>query len=136
MSIGRSDLAGNPALQSNDGRASHEQTIDTAIQAWTGSNDIATIIAELDRAEIPSSPIHTAADIVADPQLQARGMILTERLPDGTSVKMPGVVPKLSGTPGRVDWVGPELGEHTREVLGGLGFSGAEIEALKAAGTI
>jgi formyl-CoA transferase len=49
---------------------------------------------------------------------------------------MPGVIPKLSGTPGRVEWVGPELGEHTREVLSGLGLTGAEIDALKAAGTV
>jgi len=134
--IERPDLAASPDLQSNDGRVLQEQMIDTAIQEWVGRHPLDTVLAAFQTGEIPSSAIYTAADIVADAQYQAREMVLSERLPDGTAVKMPGVVPKLSGTPGRVGWLGPTLGAHTREVLTGLGMSHPEIDALKAAGTI
>ena len=85
---------------------------------------------------MPHGKIYTAADIVADPHYLARDMIVGMKLPDGTPIKLPGIVPKLSATPGAMEWVGPALGEHTDEVLRGLGYSGEDIARLRAAGAI
>jgi crotonobetainyl-CoA:carnitine CoA-transferase CaiB-like acyl-CoA transferase len=76
------------------------------------------------------------ADIVADPHYQARDMILQAELPGGTAVKMPGIVPKLSDTPGEVRWQGPALGAHTDSVLAELGLDPARIAALREKGAV
>jgi crotonobetainyl-CoA:carnitine CoA-transferase CaiB-like acyl-CoA transferase len=73
---------------------------------------------------------------VADPHYQARGMLVQAELPDGTSVKMPGIVPSLSETPGEVRWSGPTLGEHTASVLAGLGFGPDEVARLRQEGAV
>ena len=85
---------------------------------------------------MPHGKIYTAADVVADPQYLAREMIRQVMLPDGTALKLPGIVPKLSDTPGAMEWVGPRLGEHTDEVLRGIGYSDEDIARLRAAGVI
>ena len=85
---------------------------------------------------MPHGKIYTAADIVNDPQYLAREMIRQMTLPDGTPLKLPGIVPKLSGTPGDIDWVGPALGEHTDEVLRTIGYDADAIVKLRAAGAI
>ena len=87
-------------------------------------------------AEVPASRIYSAEDMFTDPQFLAREMFLSAKLPDGKSFKMPGIVPKLSATPGSVDAIGPALGEHNRELLSALGYSGAQIDQLQAAGAI
>ena len=79
---------------------------------------------------------HTAADIHADPHYRAREMIQPYSLPDGTVVDFPGIVPKLSATPGQTRWLGPGLGQHTEEVLATLGIKGAEYQELKAQGIV
>jgi crotonobetainyl-CoA:carnitine CoA-transferase CaiB-like acyl-CoA transferase len=132
--IGRPDLAAAPDLQSNQGRVARNDELDAAISAWSGALPIAEVLTQLDAAEVPAGRIYSAADIVADPHYQAREMLLETTLPDGTAVKMPGVVPKLSATPGEVNWRGPGLGEHGAEILRGLGYAAAEIETLQAAG--
>lgn len=134
--IGRTDLAQEPGLQSNDGRVAREQAIDEAIAAWTGAHDLGSILTILDEAEVPASPIYSVADIVRDAQFREREMILDRQLPDGTAVKIPGVIPKLSATPGHVQWMGPALGEHTAEVLEGLGYNDQRLAALQATGVI
>ena len=85
----------------------------------------------LDQAKVPGGKIYSIADIVKDPQFLARDMIRQFTLKDGTPVKLPGIVPKLSDTPGDVDWVGPELGEHTESVLGAHGYDMAAIARLR-----
>ena len=72
----------------------------------------------------------------ADPQFLAREMFLEAQLPGGKAFRMPGIVPKLSETPGGADWVGPELGAHTEAVLAALGYDAAAIAALRAAGAV
>jgi len=134
--IGRADLADDPALAHNDGRAKHCAMLDEAIAAWTSHHSTDDVLAALERAEVPAGRIYSVADIVADPHYQARDMLLQAQLPGGASVKMPGIVPKLSDTPGEVRWQGPTLGEHTGSVLSELGFATEEIERLRREGAV
>ncbi|CAM2156890.1 Succinyl-CoA--D-citramalate CoA-transferase [Pararobbsia alpina] len=134
--IGRPDLRDDPALERNDGRAAQCEMLDAAIAAWTSQHDAADVLAALEQAGVPAGRIYSVADIVADPHYQARGMLLDTTLPDGARVKMPGIVPALSETPGSVNWSGPSLGEHTSSVLADLGFAADQIDALRQAGAI
>ena len=129
--IGRSDLADDPALADNAGRANRADELDAAIGEWTAKFDADAVVRQLNEAQVPNGKIYSMADIASDPQYLARGMIRSVELRDGTKLKVPGVVPKLTETPGDVGWVGPQLGEHTDDVLAGLGYSGAEISALR-----
>jgi crotonobetainyl-CoA:carnitine CoA-transferase CaiB-like acyl-CoA transferase len=134
--IGRPDLAADPGLAHNEGRAAQAAMLDEVIGGWTAQRDLDEVLAVLEAAEVPSGRVYTAADIHADPHVRARGMIETHTLPDGAPIDLPGVVPKLSATPGRTRWVGPRLGEHTDEVLGRLGIGADERAALRARGVI
>ncbi|MFM0470374.1 MULTISPECIES: CaiB/BaiF CoA transferase family protein [Paraburkholderia] len=136
QAIGRADLADDPALAHNDGRARHCAMLDEAIAAWTSHHSTSDVLAALERAEVPAGRIYSVADIVSDPHYQARDMLLQAQLPGGASVKMPGIVPKLSDTPGEVRWQGPTLGEHTGSVLSELGFATEEIERLRREGAV
>ena len=132
--IGRTDLGDDPALAHNDGRVRRNDELDAAISAWTGKHSLAEVLAILEAAEVPAGRVYTAADIVDDPHYRARAMIERETLPDGQPIDLPGIVPKLSETPGRTRWVGPALGEHTEEVLATLGIAGADLQRLRAKG--
>ncbi|HEX3638952.1 MAG TPA: CaiB/BaiF CoA-transferase family protein [Paraburkholderia sp.] len=134
--IGRTDLADDPALAHNDGRAKQCALLDQAIAAWTSHHSTNDVLAALERAEVPAGRIYSVAEIVADPHYQARDMLLQTQLPGGASVKMPGIVPKLSDTPGEVHWQGPTLGEHTGSVLSALGFANEDIERLRREGAV
>ncbi|EHK68906.1 L-carnitine dehydratase/bile acid-inducible protein F [Pseudomonas psychrotolerans L19] len=136
QAIGRPDLAERPDLAQNDGRARHCELIDEAIAAWTGSRGIDEVLEILEGAEVPAGRIYSAADIVADPHYQARDMLLDTTLPDGANLKMPGIVPKLSATPGQVNWQGPTLGQHTDGLLAELGLSDADIQRLRKGGVV
>ncbi|WP_144937456.1 CaiB/BaiF CoA transferase family protein [Pseudomonas alabamensis] len=136
QAIGRPDLAQREDLAHNDGRAPQSEMLDAAITDWTSAHPIAHVLDVLDAAEVPSGRIYSAADIIADPHYQARDMLLDATLPGGTPVKMPGIVPKLSDTPGQVNWQGPALGQHTDEVLHGLGFDQADIQRFRQAGVV
>jgi len=93
-------------------------------------------VRRLNEAQVPNGKIYSAADIVGDPQYLAREMIRQVTLPDGAPLRVPGVVPKLSDTPGELEWVGPRLGQHNDEVLGRLGYSPADIAALRSRGVV
>ncbi|MBU9170615.1 CaiB/BaiF CoA transferase family protein [Burkholderia gladioli] len=134
--IGRPELAEDPALAHNDGRVRQNAMLDAAIGAWTSHHSIDEVLAALERAEVPAGRIYSVADIVSDPHYQAREMLIPATLPGGAAVTMPGIVPKLSDTPGAVNWQGPALGEHTADVLAGLGFGEAEIARLREQGAV
>ncbi|MFK9005453.1 CaiB/BaiF CoA transferase family protein [Pseudomonas pergaminensis] len=134
--IGRADLAEAPEFAHNDGRAAQSGLLDAAITHWTSSLPIDHVLGALEAAEVPAGRIYSVADIVSDPHYQARDMLLNAELPGGVSVKMPGIVPKLSDTPGGVNWQGPSLGQHTDEILGSLGLAGADIQRLKTSGVV
>jgi formyl-CoA transferase len=134
--IGRDDLGQDPALAGNPGRVARAADIDGAIEAWAAAHDLAEVLDALKAADVPHGKIYTAADIVADPQYRAREMIREMRLASGAMLKVPGIVPKLSDTPGTLEWVGPALGEHTDAVLRAAGYSADDIAKLRAAGAI
>jgi len=134
--IGRSDLASDVRLRNNEGRVAHEELIDQAIDRWAAQYDIDEACALLNDAEVPNGRIYTVADIVSDPQYQARDMILRDSLPDGTEVRMPGITPKFSETPGKVRWLGQDMGFHTSAVLQDMGFDEGQIAALKTDGVV
>jgi len=134
--IGRPDLANDPALAHNDGRVARTDEIEKVIGDWVAANDLDHVLAVLEKAEVPSGKIFDIADIVHDAHYQAREMIRSHRLKDGKSVKLPGIVPKLSESPGDTRWVGPDLGEHTAEVLSRLGYDEAQQKELKKRGVI
>lgn len=136
MAMGRGDLAIDPQLASNAGRVPRTSEIDAAIGAWTAAHELDAVLAALDAAEVPAAKVYDVADIMKDAQYLARGMIEEHRLPDGKPVRLPGIVPKLSATPGATAWIGPGLGEHTGEVLRALGYDDAAQQALKARGVI
>ncbi|WP_288377464.1 CaiB/BaiF CoA-transferase family protein [uncultured Pseudomonas sp.] len=136
QAIGRPDLGEAEAFAHNDGRAAQSAQLDDAIEGWTRRHPIDQVLATLEAAEVPAGRIYSVADIVNDPHYQARDMLLDSQLPDGTPVRMPGIVPKLSATPGRVDWQGPALGEHTDALLAGLGLSPDEVIGLRAKGVV
>jgi crotonobetainyl-CoA:carnitine CoA-transferase CaiB-like acyl-CoA transferase len=117
LAIGREDMANDPALANNDGRVRECQRIDEAISAFTSRHDLADVLQAFDAAQIPASPIYSAADIVTDEQFVAREAVTTQTLPDGVSVRMPGIFPRLSSTPGQTRWLGPALGAHLRRGL-------------------
>mgnify|MGYP001466249838 CR=1 FL=1 len=117
--IGRTDLAADPALQSNTGRVARVAEIDGAIGDWTARQPIDAVLAALDAAQVPAGRIYTVADIAADPQYQARGMIVQTQDREGRPLKVPGIVPKLSATPGRLRTPAPALGEHDGDLAAG-----------------
>lgn len=140
--IGRPDLAERPDLADNAGRWAARVELDEAIGAWTGAHDLSHVLAALDEAGVPAGPIHTAADLVTDPQLRARGMIQDFDVPDGdgedatvlTDIAFPGISPVLGGTSLPIRSLGPDLGAHTHEVLTDAGLDAALIDRLLAVG--
>ncbi|MFW6496623.1 CaiB/BaiF CoA transferase family protein [Acinetobacter baumannii] len=134
--IGREDLANRPEFEHNDGRAQQSDLLDAAIESWSRQHSIDEVLQLLEQAEVPSGRIYSVADMVNDPHFNARDMLLSTELPDGQVVKMPGIVPKLSETPGQVKWRGPELGEHTESVLKQYGYQAEEIENLRVSGVV
>ena len=134
--IGRDDLGTDPALADNTGRVAKVIDIDNAIGAWTQSRSVDEVLAVLDAAKVPAGRIYTIADIANDPHYQARDMMLDVNLSDGSSLKVPGLVPKLSRTPGGIHRSAPSLGQDTRQVLEDLGLSTVQIEKLYAMGVV
>ena len=134
--IGREDLAADPSLADNAGRAQRADELDGVIGAWTARHDADEVVRLLNQVQVPNGKIYSIADIAKDPQYQAREMIRQVMLPDGRRLKVPGIVPKLTGTPGEIGAPGPALGEHTDAVLRELGYSDGEIATLRAQGIV
>ena len=128
----RDDLGNDASLADNAGRCKRVNELDSAIAEWTARYTVDEVVTLLNSAQVPNGKIFSIADITRDAQYLARDMIQEVILPDGKSLKVPGVVPKLSDTPGSLTWVGPKLGEHTHEILHRLGYGDQQIEALRA----
>jgi crotonobetainyl-CoA:carnitine CoA-transferase CaiB-like acyl-CoA transferase len=129
-------MAADPRLADNAGRVRHEAEVDEKIAAWTNSLDSTTALALLEEARVPSGPIYSVADMMVNEHFIARGLF-EEVDVNGRSLKIPAMIPKLSDTPGRTDWAGPEVGAFNEEVYGDLlGLSAEEIAALKSRGVL
>lgn len=134
--IGRQDLAEAPDLADNAGRDRRAAEIYAVIDAWVAERDGDVVLAAMEAAEVPASSVFSVADMFRDPQFIARGMFESVHLPDGTPMRIPGVVPRLTATPGSTEWLGPGLGEHTDEILRGLGYVDEAIAVLREQGAI
>ncbi|WP_409252091.1 CaiB/BaiF CoA transferase family protein [Bacillus sp. SCS-153A] len=135
--IGREDLAADPQFATNSGRAAQADLLDEVIGAWTQTLPFEEALAILDEANVPAGGIYSMEDIVKDPHYEARQMIQSFKLNDEEDIKIPGIIPKMSKTPGETEWLGPELGEHTEKVLEEwLRYDSDKIQSLKEKGAI
>lgn len=129
--IGRPDLAEAPDLANNAGRVARVAEIDAAIGVWTATRGVAEVLEVLNGARVPAGKVYTVQDIAEDPHYRARDMILTQQTREGYQVEVPGIVPKLMGTPGAVRSAAPRLGEDTDAVLREIGLTEEQIAALR-----
>lgn len=136
VAIGRADMADNPDYAHNDGRARSAGVIDAAIGHWASALELDKVLEILDQAGVPAGRVYDIADIAADPHYQARDMLLDSQLPDGTPLKVPGIVPKLSETPGGLYRPAPRLGQDTEDILNSLGISAEQQADWQARGLI
>ena len=134
--IGRADLGQDPGLGGNAGRVARVAELDAAIESWTVERTVEQVLNALGDARVPAGKVYTVADIATDPHFRAREMILTQKTREGYEVEVPGIVPKLSGTPGTVRTAAPRLGEDTDAVLREMGLSDEQIAQLRRTGTV
>jgi succinyl-CoA---D-citramalate CoA-transferase len=139
--IGRADLAEDPRFVDNPSRTRHQEFLDGIISDWTVRHTLDEVVETMNEAGVPAGPIYDASDIVNDPHFRVRGMIEEHEVTivpgERETVRFPGIVPKLSETPGETRWLGPELGAHNEEVYGQLlGFAPEQLEQLKQGGII
>jgi formyl-CoA transferase len=134
--IGREDLGADPSLGSNAGRVKRVEELDAAIGAWTARLSVVEVLKALDAAAVPAGRIYTVEDIASDPHYLARGMLAEVQMNDGTLLKVPGMVPKLSRTPGAHRRNAPHLGQDTDAVLTELGISAEQIQAMRQRGIV
>ena len=134
--IGRAELGADPLLADNAGRVARVAELDDAIGQWTALHSVDEVMAALDKASVPAGRIYTIADIAADPHYQARGMLDEVRMDDGTMLAVPGIVPKLSRTPGSHRRNAPQIGQDTDAVLLEMGLSPDQIQTLRNQGIV
>ncbi|TFJ92206.1 CaiB/BaiF CoA transferase family protein [Lentibacillus salicampi] len=135
--IGHSELGDAARFQSNSGRAEHADYLDNVIESWTQTKSLQKALEVLDNAKVPAGPIYSIEDIVHDPHYMSREMINEFKLNEDEALKVPGVVPKMSDTPGKTNWLGPDLGEHTDEVMKELlDYDDEKVHELKDKGVL
>ncbi|MBU2699622.1 formyl-CoA transferase [Sporomusaceae bacterium BoRhaA] len=135
--IGRSDLLEDNRFNTNGARVKNNKLVEEIVIDWMSKNDYKEIKSILDEAGAPVSLVYGMEDIFEDPHYAAREDIIQVEHPDFGTLKMPGIVPKLSATPGEIKWIGPEMGAHNQEIYQEmLGLDAAEMDALKEKGII
>ena len=134
--IGRPDLGAAPDLADNAGRVARVQELDAAIGAWSAQRTVQQVLDALGNARVPAGKVYTAKDIAEDPHYRARDMLLTQETRDGYSVEVPGIVPKLSATPGTIRSSAPHLGDDTDAVLAEMGLNAEQIALLRSKGVV
>lgn len=126
--IGKPEYATDPNFAQNDGRAKRSDELDRVLGSWAASVDLADALTTLEASSVPASGINSVAEVFEDPQLRARGAIEHHKLAEGGDIYMPAAMPKLTKTPAKTNWLGPELGQHNDEILQALGL---DAEAIK-----
>ena len=134
--IGRPDLGAAPDLANNTGRVARVEEIDAAIGAWSAQRTVQQVLDALGAARVPAGKVYTAKDIAEDPHYRARDMLLMQETRDGYSVEVPGIVPKLSATPGTIRSSAPHLGDDTDAVLAEMGLNAEQIALLRSKGVV
>jgi crotonobetainyl-CoA:carnitine CoA-transferase CaiB-like acyl-CoA transferase len=135
--IGRPELGEDPRYRTNAERTERADELDALIEGWTTRHPLDQILRILGEADVPVGAIYSVTDIVQDEQYRAREMIVEDEIEGIGPVKMPGLVPKLSATPGEVEWYGGPLGAHNEEVYGGLlDLPSDELERLSREGVV
>jgi formyl-CoA transferase len=132
--IGRDDLGNDPQLENNDGRVKRVAELDQAIGEWTKTVGTTKALEALDSVAVPAGRIYTVADIANDPHYKARENIQTIQMQDGSKLDVPGVIPKLSRTPGSIKTLAPDIGQNTDEILHSIGLTEAQVASLKERG--
>jgi crotonobetainyl-CoA:carnitine CoA-transferase CaiB-like acyl-CoA transferase len=137
VTIGLPEFVDDPRFESNKSRTDHAELLDINIENWTKSLDLSEVLEKLDEAGVPAGSIYSIEDIVHDVHYQARDMIKEMEVKGIGKLKVPGIVPKLSETPGEIEWAGPELGQHDDEIfLQKLKLTQEQIKLLKEKGII
>ena len=134
--IGRPDLGAAPDLADNAGRVARVQELDAAIGAWSAQRTVQQVLDALGNARVPAGKVYTAKDIAEDPHYRARDMLLSQTTRDGYTVEVPGIVPKLSATPGTIRSSAPHLGDDTDAVLAEMGLNAEQIALLRSKGVV
>jgi formyl-CoA transferase len=132
--IGRDDLGNDPQLENNDGRVKRVAELDQAIGEWTKTVSTTKALEVLDSVAVPAGRIYTVADIANDPHYKARENIQTIQMQDGSKLDVPGIIPKLSRTPGSIKTLAPDIGENTDEILKSMGLNESQVASLKERG--
>ncbi|MBU3588294.1 CoA transferase [Polynucleobacter sp. 31A-FELB] len=132
--IGRDDLGNDTQLENNDGRVKRVAELDQAIGEWAKTVSTDKALEILDSVAVPVGRIYTVADIANDPHYKARGNIQTIQMQDGSKLDVPGVIPKLSRTPGSIKTLAPDIGENTDEILQSIGLNDSQVASLKERG--
>jgi len=134
--IGRADLACDQGLADNAGRVARVSELDQVIGTWTRSRTVEEVLTALDAVSVPAGRIYTVEDIARDPHYRARGMLDTVHMEDGTSLTVPGVIPKLSKSPGKRNRNAPRLGQDTKQVLREIGLRDDQIKQMIERGIV
>jgi formyl-CoA transferase len=134
--IGQHEMASNPAYADNTGRVKHILKIDEVIGAWTILYGVDQVLEVLEKAKVPAGKIYTAADIAMDPHFRAREMIISQKESDGSELLVPGIVPKLSRTPGQLKRTAPDIGQDNEDIFKQIGLTESQIQALYSSGVI
>ena len=134
--IGRTDLGTAPDLANNTGRVARVAELDAAISTWTATRGIAEVLAAMEVARVPAGRVYTAKDIHEDAHYRARDMILRQLTREGYELDVPGIIPKLSETPGALRFPAPRLGEDTDQVLREIGICASDVAALREKGVV
>ncbi len=134
IAIGRDDLGNDPQLENNDGRVKRVAELDQAIGEWAKTVSTDKALEILDSVAVPAGRIYTVADIANDPHYKARENIQSIQMRDGSTLAVPGVIPKLSRTPGTIKTLAPDIGQNTDEILRSIGLSELQVASLKERG--
>jgi len=135
--INRPDMEVNEEFTSNDGRAKKAEWIDEQITIWTKGRDSEEALKVLDKNQIPSGPIYNVEDMFKDAHFKARDMLPSVTVDEVGELKMPGIIPKFSKTPGKIKWAGATLGAHNEEIyIDLLGLSKEKLQTMKDKGIV
>ncbi len=134
--VGRDDMITDPRFRTNTDRLAHVEECEAPIADFIAARTLAENMAVFEAAEVTATPVYDIDQFLDDPHVQARGVIVEAPDAEAGSVLMHNIIPRLSETPGKLRLPAPDLGQHTREILTGLGYTDEQLAALVSAGAI